>query len=64
MYQCFKAPESIWGYGCNLVIFNKSVNKGYIISDFDILAYYTIVYSTFTLEHNAKRILLTYLYIL
>lgn len=35
MYQCFKAPEGIWRYGCNLVIFNKSVNEG-----FDRFAYY------------------------
>lgn len=54
MYQCFKTPEGIWGYGCNLVIFNKSVNEGYIISNFDIFAYSAVESNTFTLEHNVK----------
>lgn len=32
MYQSFQAPESVWGYRCNFVIFNKSVNEKYFIS--------------------------------
>lgn len=33
MYQRFQAPESMWGYRCNLVIFNKSVNEKFFISN-------------------------------